>query len=233
MRNVVLLLPLIWPLWLGATPLPYAATYKVEIDGVDVGILERRLERIGEHQWRQSTTMYATGWVAMIRKDRFEEESLWQWQANSLIPRYYRYRHTEKGKLKVDEEVEFSSNQVRLRRNQHQQQITIDTTTYDRLSYQIPLQNAVANGVTEIAFQVAERDSLRDYAFKVTGGANLHTPLGNLETLQVQRQGSGDRITHIWLAPSLHYSPVRLEQEHNGHIYRSTLLKIEFSALPL
>ena len=93
------------------------------------------------------------------------------------------------------------------------------------LSYQIALAHDLAAGATRMNYQVIHRGRLRDYIYQVVeDNESLETPLGTLSTIRVERvRDDDDRETVLWLAPELHYLPVRLVQVEDGEAYEMSI----------
>lgn len=79
-------------------------------------------------------------------------------------------------------------------------------------------------------FFVAGRRDAEPWTFKVIRQEKLSTPLGEIETVHVERTpaaDSKDQHLDIWLAPSLEWYPARLRfREDDGDFIEQTLQKI-------
>ncbi len=72
---------------------------------------------------------------------------------------------------------------------------------------------------------VVEDDKEKTYSFRVIGRESLQTPIGNLEAVRLDRIDDSKRQLRLWLATSLDYLPIKVEQQRGkGAITR---LKIE------
>lgn len=77
---------------------------------------------------------------------------------------------------------------------------------------------------------VAGQRDADEWVFKVVGQDTIHTPLGELNSLHVQRvptPDSKDQLLDIWLAPTLEWYPVRVRySEDNGDYIEQTLQEL-------
>ncbi|HEY0846621.1 MAG TPA: DUF3108 domain-containing protein [Noviherbaspirillum sp.] len=80
------------------------------------------------------------------------------------------------------------------------------------------------------AFFVAGRRDAEPWTFKVIKREKLSTPLGELDTVHIERAAqpdSQDQHLDIWLAPSLEWYPARLRfREDDGDYIEQTLQKV-------
>jgi hypothetical protein len=80
-------------------------------------------------------------------------------------------------------------------------------------------------------FFVAGRRDAEPWTFKVTKQETLSTPLGEMNTVHIEKApppDSQDQHLDIWLAPSLEWYPVRLRfREDDGDYIEQTLRKVD------
>jgi hypothetical protein len=100
----------------------------------------------------------------------------------------------------------------------------------DPLSLQIALRKMLSETGGTLPTQpinlvVVEDDREKDYSFRVVGHETLATPLGRFDTVRIDRSDASKRQLRLWLAPTLDYLPIQVEQQRRkGAITR---LKIE------
>jgi hypothetical protein len=84
---------------------------------------------------------------------------------------------------------------------------------------------ALANGETDISFDVADGGKLKVYRYRVVGADTIEVPAGTFRTVKVARvRDNSRRETYIWCAPALHYLPVRIwQRETDDSEYQSDL----------
>ncbi|AOU98609.1 hypothetical protein BI364_12145 [Acidihalobacter yilgarnensis] len=155
------------------------------------------------------------GVITWFRHDRITEESLLA-PGPVPLPTEYRFLHTGDGPTKqavihFDRQTDEASGHMQ---NGDPVKVAIDPGTLDRLSLQLALMQAVAKGQKTLRFTTVEtKNKLSHYDFHDLGHDTVMTPLGQLDTLHLQRVWQAKHIRFdFWLAPSLHDLPVKLIQ---------------------
>ena len=71
-----------------------------------------------------------------------------------------------------------------------------------------------------------DSDNIRQTEVRVERRESVTTPAGSFETLvYTNSRPGGQRVTRMWLAPSLQYLPVRMEQLRRGKLAFSMQLQ--------
>jgi hypothetical protein len=74
-------------------------------------------------------------------------------------------------------------------------------------------------------YEITDEDSVGTYEYTDGGAATLETGVGSLETrIFVQQRAGSSRSTWMWVAPSLDFLPVRVEQRRDNEVQTSFLL---------
>ncbi|HEY8538906.1 MAG TPA: DUF3108 domain-containing protein [Steroidobacteraceae bacterium] len=89
----------------------------------------------------------------------------------------------------------------------------------DRLSIQLAVNAALAQGREPNTIVMVNGDRTREYTYISKGTAEIDTKLGKLSTIiyESTRPGS-DRVSKVWHVPSLEYLPARVEQIRKGKV---------------
>jgi hypothetical protein len=91
--------------------------------------------------------------------------------------------------------------------------------TQDVMSIQIEVMQDLRNGTLPATFQIIDKDELKDFNYTREGTARLHTDLGELDTIVVASQRTGNnRILRMWFAPALGFLPVQAERTRDGKL---------------
>lgn len=103
----------------------------------------------------------------------------------------------------------------------------------DPLSLQIALRKLLSDAggslpTTPIEMVVVEDDKEKTYNFRVIGRESLQTPIGTLEAVRVDRVDDSKRQLRLWLAPSLDYLPIKVEQQRR----KGAITRLSIDALP-
>ncbi len=78
-----------------------------------------------------------------------------------------------------------------------------------------------------LTFQVAGRSKAEPWTFHVANTGNLVTPMGQIRTVQLSRNGKKDQKMNVWLAPDHNWYPVQiLFNEQGGLQLQQTIQKI-------
>ena len=113
----------------------------------------------------------------------------------------------------------------------HKGTIPLDGHPLDLLNHQVALRCDLERGSKTFSYPVIAKNLVRDYVFEVTGEERLKTEMGELDTLVVERiRDNDERRTLAWIAPSLNYVIVRLEQyeQEDDTSYVLEIRKVDF-----
>lgn len=80
------------------------------------------------------------------------------------------------------------------------------------------IRYAAGEAADELTLQLVNHDKTKPYRFGIKGRETVDTPAGPVETLRVDRLDNPKRPAHYWLAPSLDYVPVKIEQYKDGDL---------------
>ena len=101
--------------------------------------------------------------------------------------------------------------------------------TLDKLAMQLALLFELRDGGTEFQYPVAHEGRIKQYRFKQIGKEKIELPMGEYNTLVVERMDDDRDNTRIWSAPELNYFPVRfLERKKSGVKKELSLRTIDF-----
>ena len=202
----------------------FKAVYASEFDlGVALkGELTRTLTQQADHTWLM--TNRAETMVASIT----ENSSL---SVDDLMvkPHSYDYKRKVLGKSKKIH-LEFDWDNLTAT-DQKDRKVTLTQNTQDKLSYQLQMRLALANGEKgPFVYHIAESGKSKEYTFRVIDTESIETPMGTFNTLKLELDRGEDskRETFIWFAPELDYQIVQLKQiEPDGKAYSIQLKSLE------
>jgi len=101
--------------------------------------------------------------------------------------------------------------------------------TLDKLVMQLALLFELRDGSTEFQYPVAHEGRIKQYRFKQTGKEKIELPMGEYNTLIVERLDDDRDKTIIWSVPELNYFPVRfLKHKKSGVKIELSLRKVKF-----
>jgi hypothetical protein len=95
----------------------------------------------------------------------------------------------------------------------------LDEGIQDPMSVQIELMRRLQAGLAPTRFKLFDHDQAKEYIYTRERSEVLDTPLGKIDTLvyRSDRPGS-DRVTRLWLAPTLNYLPLQANRSRNGSV---------------
>lgn len=80
-------------------------------------------------------------------------------------------------------------------------------------------------GAGRVEFAMVDDRRIKVYRFAVTGREAIEIPAGRFDTVRVERVDDPNKSTRFWLAPSVHYMPVKVEQIRRGKSELRMVLK--------
>lgn len=205
---------------------PFTAIYQVELDNTPLGRARFTLAPQGENCYLYSGVAKPEGLAALLVGET-SEQSHFCVTGGKIRPVSYQTREDgDKGDnyaLKFD----WVNRWVRTDEGEPRK---LSAEGVDPLSLQIALRKLLSDAggnppAQAFSLVVVEDDKEKTYRFAIGGREALKTPIGELDTMRVDRIDDSKRQLRLWLAPSLQYLPVRVEQQRGkGAVTR---LKIE------
>ena len=206
-----------------ADPLtPFRAEYIGSYNGAPVKARAvRALTATEDGNWRLTSS--AKSFLISV-----SESSAFRLKGNQLVPLAYTYKRTGIGKNRTRTNsfdwAEKTTRYTRAKgRSKSNGSYAISQNTKDKLLYQLQLRvdvkQAMADGDTgrQFTYAVADNNNLEEFRFAITGEERLMTPLGELDTVRLERvRENADRQTLLWLAKEHDYLLVRLKQTEGG-----------------
>ena len=106
----------------------------------------------------------------------------------------------------------------------------LDGPAWDRFALQQVVRlwaraHADAAAGASVEFNMADDNRVTAYRFAIVGREHVATPAGGFDTLRVDRVDNPNRQLRSWLAPSLDYAPVKIENVEKGDVKLRMLLK--------
>lgn len=207
------------------TSLPHSFTASYEFDwngGLSLsGSTIRQLKQQENAVWTFESK--ASAMFAGIK-----ETSTFLWQNQQPVPIKYHYKQSALGKKRIaDVSFDWEKLQVTNTVEDKPWQMPIKPGVQDKLSYQLLLQQEVAQGLTDFEYSVADGGKLKTYKFSVDGHEVIEAPIGKFDAIRVKRlrkEGSA-RQTYIWFAPALNFQIIKLHQIEKKDKSYTLLLK--------
>ena len=224
-------LPLILLLWLclesiqAAEPVIFEAKYQAKASGM-TATAKRSLSRNdnGEYLLRNKMELK----LARATISSVDERSHFIWQQDRLIPQSYEYQQKGFSRRKEVVDFDWQANMANTTRGSDSWQTALKEGIFDKLNFYLKLrQDLAAHAVTELVYQVVDRDEIDEYRFNVVAEEVVSTPLGDLNAIKISRQyrPGSKRKTIFWLAADWDYLLVKLQQVNSSGVKTELTLK--------
>lgn len=209
---------------------PSKATYEVEFRGINAGTIEFTLRAAGDDRYVYESRSNARGIARLVVRNEVHESSTFVLADGDVRPLSYSLDDGSSDTAK-DTRLEFDWNANRATGTHENQAIEIPLTAgvQDRISAQVAVMRALASGTRPERIAFIDRNELKHYVYTHEGTEQIKTPLGQFDTVVYSstRDGSS-RVSRIWYAPELGFTPVRAEQVRRGKVETTmTLSRLE------
>ena len=200
-------------------PPDYTATYYVDKLGTTVGRSTIALVQ-DDKEIHYSQHVELVGFVSLFKKDRVAENS-WITKQNDGTLRFKKYQYVHSNSKKNRDsliEATWTSAEDEtpigeLTGHSRGNAVSLKTSEpiWDTLSFQLALINDVSDKNDSYDYNVISRGQIKQYQFSIIGEESIEIEDKAYKTIKLERH-SGNKATKIWLAPSLNYVPVLIEQ---------------------
>lgn len=196
----------------------YRADYDLYRDDDKVGESSIQLSRLPNEQWQFETRSQAS---LLFMSFSDQETSRFVWQQDRPLPLQFDKQRSRPGKTeRINQQFNWETKTDSGSRGKKNWSTPLADGTHDLQSHLLALQLDLRAGKKEMHYPVSKHGRVRDYHYKVIKEEVLETALGKLPTLRVERirDPDDDRQTISWLAPSLDYVAVRIQQFEEGEL---------------
>jgi hypothetical protein len=221
---------------LSAAPSPqqqitsFQAEYQIRLGNIPAGKVEISLELDGNGNYRYRQHSIPMGLVAAFKSDEITEVSEGLIRQGRIIPSSYRYqRERSKKPKKVHLIFDWKTGRVASQEANPGWSLEIPVGTQDRFSKQLAMIVAMNRTQDAVSFQVADDERLKTYHFRPTGTETVETEERKYQALKIERsRDARPPKSTLWLAPDLHYLPVRVERLERGNRFVMELLSVQW-----
>lgn len=196
---------------------PFNAVYQVTDGTSRLGEAIFALEHKGG-DWRYYSQVKPQGLYALLI-GTVEDEAWLETHTDGLRP--LRFVHDQDGDdddLRID--FNWAAGEARVEREGKRHRVPLQPGTHDQFSAILAVMQAFANGRDRLEMSSIDDDGeLEPLVFVRTREVTIETPMGRYDTVHVRRvRKNNKRETETWLAPSLGWIPVRIEQHKRGDL---------------
>ena len=210
----------------------FTAVYDARINGFLVAEARFSLHKLDSGDYLYQRKLSSVGVASLFGKKVSIASSRWRFVNNWIQVQEYQSSNEDGD---ADDNLHLMFNwktaQVKNVASAGPWQTKMPTGTLDKLVMQLALLFELRDGGTEFQYPVAHEGRIKQYRFKQNGKEKIKLPMGEYNTLVVERLDDDRDNTRIWSAPELNYFPVRfLERKQSGVKKELSLRMIEFIA---
>ncbi len=207
-------------------PVGMSLEYSFYRGNIKLGTMQRTLTQADDNRYVLESRTQATGFIAMLYPAKILERSTFTFDKGRAKPLTYLYERSGGKKARHHNlQFDWQNNQVSDNTQDEPWILDIPTNTVDRHLYQLNVMFDMQAEPSMLQYLVADRGKLKTYKIENLGSETVHTPLGDIETIKLQRK-SANRSTTVWVAKQYHYLPVQIEQNEKGEKFRSVIKKV-------
>lgn len=201
---------------------PFSAEYTADWKQLPFrGSAERELDKAADGSW-------ALKFKASMMLAGIDEQSRFRYDSNRFVPLSYRFERTGMGKnKKVAHDFDWKAKLVTGSDRGNPVKLVLKSGVLDKSTYQLALQEDVADGKKSMSYLVLDGDDIETYDFRVLGSEPVETEAGTVDAIKVERvrdPTKSNRQTVMWFAKDWDYLLVRLHQtEKDGKEYQIML----------
>ncbi|WP_353347868.1 DUF3108 domain-containing protein [Oceaniserpentilla sp. 4NH20-0058] len=189
----------------------YEATWKAGWFPVTIEA-KRELSKLEDGSWQLTFEAYSS--IADLH-----EASKYNIEDNTIRPLTYRYKTSGfLSKKKRGQTFDWDKRQTFIKERDEWANYELTFGTQDNLSYQEQIRLDLIAGKTEFSYQIAYKNRLKEFKFKVANTGKIKTKNGDMNTVEViQINKKHKESTQIWFAVDYEYLLIKLKnKESNG-----------------
>jgi len=209
----------------------FDAIYDARVNGIPIAEASFSLHRLGNGDFVYQQKSTPVGIASLLFGAKVSTaSSRWRFTNNRIQALEYR-------SSKEDGDADDNLHLIFNWKTAHVENVSTDgpwqtkmpKDTLDKLVMQMALLFELREGITEFQYPVAHQGRIKQYRFKQTGKEKVQLPIGEYDTLIVERLDDDRDKSIIWSAPELNYFPLRfLKRKQSGLEIELLLRKVEF-----
>lgn len=206
---------------------PFTATFEVVYRGMNAGTTTLELSPEGGDRWRYVSRANARGVFRLALSGEIRQTSQFTLGASGPRPiRYVADDGTEDIKRDIRLDFDWKAGRVRGTAEAQPVDLAVRDGLQDGMSVQIALMRALAAGERPKRFFLIDKDEIKEYVYEQEGTARIKTAAGELDAvIWTSRRPTSDRVTRVWYATALGYTPVQAERRRGDKVEWTTRLK--------
>jgi hypothetical protein len=208
----------------------FTAVYDARINGFPVAEASFSLHQLDNGDYVYQRKLTSVGVASLFGKKVSSATSRWRFTDNRIQVLEFQ-SSSEDGDADDNLHLIFNWETARVKNvsTADPWQTKMPQGTLDKLVMQLALLFELRDGSTEFQYPVAHQGRIKQYRFKQTGKEKIELPMGEYNTVIVERLDDDRDKTKIWSVPELNYFPVRfLELKKSGKKKELLLRKLKF-----
>ena len=195
---------------------PFSAHYQADWKNINVGTSDLELKPDTEPGHYIYTWKITARGVFRLYRAEVTQRSWISMLAEHVRPEKYR---AEDGASTVSIDFDWNARHARGKSENNPVDLDLKDGAQDVMSIQVEVMLDLKNGNLPKAFQIVDKDELKEFVYTQEGSARIRTDLGELDTVVVASHRTGNnRILRMWFAPSLGFIPVQAERTRDGKL---------------
>jgi hypothetical protein len=206
---------------------PYSASYSVEWRGMGAGTSTVELAQLENDRWSYTSRNLARGLFKLALPHPITQSSVFRIRDGKVMPLTYRVDDGSRATARdISLDFDWHSGRVTGTAEDASVDLEVPAGAQDALTAQIVLMRELLAGREPGNLRLIDKDEVKVYDYVRDGAERLKTPVGELDTViyRSSREGS-NRVTRLWLAPSLGYVPVRAQQKRGERTEFTMMLR--------
>ncbi len=198
-------------LWAADAVQPFVARYDVSWHGIGAGTSTLTLAPAAGGAFTYSSDIQASGLFSLVFPDALVQSSTFMLRNGRVSPLSYREGgmardHSQDVSLTFD----WDTHQVAGTAGNRTVAASFPDGVLDPMAVQVELMRELRLGQSPTHFTLWDKDEAKEYNYTRERTETLDTPLGRLDTVVYRSdRPDSDRVTRLWLAPSLGWLPVQ------------------------
>jgi hypothetical protein len=209
---------------------PFQATYKVRVGNIPAGEVKVSLELTRDGGYRYSQHSVPQGLAAFLTSTEIKEVSEGRIEGQQVIPTRYNYKREKANKKKrVSLSFDWTAGKVTDHAADPKWSLKVPAGTQDKFSKQLAMVFAMNAEPRDVSFPVADRGRIKTYHFRPKGRETVKIGKKSYSTLRVDRSKNNKPTSGtLWVAPKLHYLPVKVEKPERGNTFVMELVSVRW-----
>ncbi|WP_444998396.1 DUF3108 domain-containing protein [Aliikangiella sp. IMCC44359] len=209
---------------------PYEASYQITSDGEELGLASRRMW-FNDGLWQLEISSKLKKWLLTLKSN---EHSQFKLLNKELLTTHFlsSTKISFKKPREIEQNFDWDKKVETGRKNSSQWELPINELIYDRMSHILKLRADLLINKNELNYIISYKGKRKVYQYERSIIEKLNTPMGEFNTVRVNRISGDDGSFSIWLSPELNYFPVKIAQfEQDKPDVILTLNNLDFSSI--